>query len=355
MEEIKPTQKKTFTPSTSYDLEFSGRAIKSIGLRGAWTVAGAAATIRDDAAFRMLSTPEVNQAENPLIRMRGASWRHLSAVLNGRYDEHVATATLAKTHCMLHLERLLPGALINAADKKVFIRGDFAALANYAGTAPTSLTGDLKPYVITSQRDPTKGFMRPRITEKIIPIVAANDDQQDVIRFEQDLLVVGLLLTTDDSPAGNSRTDGLIKNIRIEHTGRDGGTTEVYRSSWGQARALLQAIADFNPEDYARSVGVVLLPFKDRSNPQWNGAQLFRAGSSLTLHFDSNAAVEADFTAATIAAGSQVVVTVLGFTPVAGSGDSAAQLTEVKPAASVAAAVPMNSRAKRRLARAGTS
>lgn len=360
MEEIRPFQKKVQTGASpgSYDLEFSGRPIKSVGIRYAATIAGAGiATVRDDAAFRQLKTPEVNQAESPLIRMRGQSWRHLSAILDGRYDNHVAgtgNPSPIAAHAIIHLERLMPGAMINGADKKVFFRGDFGLTTDYAGTPPATITGTLKPYVITSQRIATKGFLRPRISEKNIAVVSQADDQQDVIRFEQDVVCAGLMLTCDDSVAGNPRTDGLIRSLRIDHATRDQGTIEIFRASWGQIRALMNGVADFNQEDYNRSVGVGLIPFKDRSRPEFNGAQVFRAGESITLHIDSLSAIEEDFTTATFAAGAQVVVTLLNFNSVSATGDSAAQLTEVKPpVAQLAAATPLNSREKRRLARLG--
>lgn len=331
MKQIKPFQKKAYAAATPYDLEFSGRPVRKIGLRFDATVAGGPTSIRMDAAHRMLKTVEVNQAEQPLIRMFGQDWKHLSALINGGYDSNFQTTTLLVAQAVIDLEKLMPGACINASDKKVFIRGEFAPLADYSsGTAPSSITGEFKPNAESSEIDVSQGFLRPKITQSSFAISNAADLQLP-IRFEQDIVVQGVMIrAVQASAAAQANTDGLVKGVRLDATTRDGGNIELHRGTWGQFRTATQEAANFNLEDYARAAGVIFLPTQSKQNPQFNGALLFAAGDSLTLHFDGDGTAEAEFTNVAPSAGDVVIVTVVGFTPVRGTGDAAAQVTDLK-------------------------
>lgn len=330
MIELKPFQTRVYAASTAYDLEFSGRAVSAIGLRFAATLTGSPATVRDDAAFRLLGTPEVNQAENPLIRMSGPSWRHLSAVSRGGYDKYAAGVTASTAgqviaQSVIDLEALMPGAMINATDKKVFLRGEFGALAVYSATPPTTVVGTLRPWAKSTQRNAQAGFVRPKISQADVQIVAAAEDQQHVWRFEQDTLVQGFMLESLDTSASNQRVDGVVRSLRGDLADSSGGTRETLRQTWGNMRTLLQYLAGFNQEDYDRSVGVAFFPTKDMSNPQYGNARLFRAGESITFHIDSTSTVEEEFTAVT-PSNDLLRLTCIGFTPVAGSGDMTPQI-----------------------------
>lgn len=334
VEQIKPFAIKDYTPAGPYDLEFSGRPLRAVSLRFAATLAaGIPVTVRDDAAFRLLKTPEINQSENPLVRMEGESWRHISAFVAGSYDMHAAGTSVATTGQVLAMatldfERLMPGSLINAADKKVFLRGEFGALASYAATPPTTITGKLRPYGKSSEIDPNNGFLRPKFTEGKQQIVNA-DDQQYVVKFEQDTVVQGLFVRQNQaSAAGAPRVDGLVKAIRIDVTARE-GNIEVHRFTWGQLRASFQSQAGYNPEDYARSIGCAFIPIQTRANGSYNKASLFKAGDSLTLHTDCTGTAEDEFASVTAATGDTLTITVLGYTPVSAAGDTAAQVRSI--------------------------
>lgn len=330
MLEIKPFQTKDYSSAAPYDLEFSGRGVSGVGIRFSATLANSATGIVDDAAFRLIKTPEINQAELAIVRMRGQSWRHLSAFADGTYDNHIASQTIASANAYLDFQKWMPKSGFNAGDKKIFIRGEFNPLSSYAtGTNPTLTSGKFRPYVQTSQLDMSQGFWRPRFSEVTIPITVANDDQQHQIKFEQDQLVHGFMLTCDNSTTGNPRTDGLIRALRMDATTGEFGTIEAFRGNWGQARHNTQRMANFNLEDYNRSTGVVFIPTRDQRNRQSNGAKFFRNGDSITFHFDSSSTIDDEYTAATIAAGAQVVITTVAFTPVSGTGVSAAQLASL--------------------------
>ena len=348
VQQLKPFQEKDFSASGAYDAEFSGLPISKIGLRFGGTLTGSAATFRTDAAFRLLGTPEINQAENPLIRMAGSSWRLLSAILAGAFDVHTASATLAHAQAMIDLQAIMPNAMINGADKKVFLRGTFGALADFSGTAPTGCTGKVRAFIESSELDPTKGFLRPRFTESTLAL-QDSDTNPHTFKFEQDTVAAFLMIQAWDNSAID-RVDTLIKRLRIDHVGPR-GNIELHRMTWGQARTWLGK--RFTPEDQARAAGCVCIPLIDRSNPQFNNAVLFRAGDSLTINYDCQAAIEEEFVTAQTAAANDVArATVIGFTPVAGTGDTAAQVRTISAAPSSVQVVALSSRERRRLARA---
>lgn len=363
VEQIKPFQSRAFALGSPYDLEFSGRPLKAIGLRFAGALnTTIPVTVVDDASWRLLKTPEINQAENPLIRMSGPSWRHLSALINGGYDHFAAGTALATPNnvcatAILDLQKLQPLAMINASDKKVFVRGEFTStLGDYAtGTAPGGVTGTLRPFGVSSELDPSGGFLRPKFSEVSLAI-ANNDDMQQTIKFESDTVLMGCMLQAiQGSATGKPRSDGLVKAVRLDAVNGENGNVELHRKTWGQARVYTSFRADFNDEDYVRSRGVVFLPTQTRANPQWNNAILMRAGDSLTFHFDMTPTVDEEFTGVTAAAGDSVLITVVGFTPVAGTGDTAAQIRNVASETQVAPSNAAQVRSRRRRARAGVN
>lgn len=355
MQQIKPFQERSFAAATAYDTEFSGLPVRTIGLRAQGLISGAV-TIRTDAAFRMLGTPEINQAELPLIRMRGSSWRLLSAITRGSFDAGLNSATVFEANAVIDLQKIMPTAMINAADKKVFLRGTFGALADYAGTPP-ALNGTnqkLAAWVESSELDPTQGFLRPRFTEASYALTHADTNQQ-VFKFEQDTVIPFLMIQAWDDSAFD-RIDGLIRQIRVEQVS-NGGVTELARGRWGAFRAYLGAKANFTGVDQALAAGCVIIPLVDRSKPQYNYARVLRAGDSLTINYDCTATVEDSYTGVTVASPDAAIATIVGFTQVEGTGDAQTQLRQVgatssAPAVGVVNAVARNAKERRALSRA---
>lgn len=346
VQKIKPFTEKDFSVSTNYDTEFSGEPIQKIGIRFAATLTGTSATVRTDATARLLGVPEISQAEQPLIRMRGSSWRLLSAIQSGSFDNYLApTSTPALFQAVIDLPSFMPGAMINAADKKVSLRGTFGALTDYAASGTTGCSGKLRGFIESSEQDPTAGFWRPRFVESAY-VLANSDLNQQVFKFEQDTAVVAIMIQAWDSSAVD-RVDTLIKKLRVDHVG-DLGSVELHRLTWGQAKAYLGK--RFTPEDYVRAAGCVMIPLIDRRNPKINNAVLFRAGDSLTINHDCSSTIEEDLGSAVTADGASdlAIATVIGFTRVAGTGDvPVAQQRVISTAA-----VPTTRAAARRAARA---
>lgn len=333
MEEFRPFNEVVFGLGAQYDTEVIGARIGSVGFTLDITATGAATTIRDDATFRMAGTPEVVQGNEPLIRMGGPSWRHISALSAGGYDQFIAgngqDGKLAQ--CILDLDALMPGAMINGAGSsrtgsvKVFFRGSFGVITDYGAGGITALAGRLRPFVTTSPFEPDAGFLRPAIREFNVDLSADSADIQHKIDFEEDTMVLGFFYRTVDGaePAG-SNVDGLVKNIRIDVNRGTGGQAELSRMTWGQLRLLTAHRAGYTAADITNSVGCALVPMIDRANVDRGSATLMRKGDSVTIHHDTLAAAEAQFADVTPAAGDHAVVTVLGFTLVAGTGDQGA-------------------------------
>lgn len=357
MQQIKPFQEKAFALSTSYDSEFSGLPVRTIGLRLTCSITGAPVTVRTDGAHRMLGTPEINQAENPLIRMGGAAWRLLSAITRGSFDNYNAptTATYFEANAVLDLQKILPTAMINAADKKIFLRGQFGALTDLAASGNTAHAGALRAWTESSDLDPTKGFLRPKISETSFPLNDATDNPQ-VFKFEQDTVIPFLMIQAWDNSALD-RVDGLIRNIRVDRVGAN-GVTELARGRWGHFRSYLGTKANFTAADYAISAGCVIVPLINRRNPQYNYAEVLKAGDSLTVNYDtlSTGTIEESYTAVTAAANDAAKTTIVGFTAVEGTGDVQTQLRTIGGAGpsggGIVQAVARNAKERRALARA---
>jgi len=348
MQKLKPFPDKDYSASGNYDQDFTGEPIAKVGFRFAAALTGTSVTVRDDAAFRLLGTIEVVQAEQSLIRMRGASWRLLSAIQSGSFDAYAApTTTPVLATAIVDLPALLPGAMINAADKKASLRGTFGALADYAATPPSAVAGKLRGFVETSENDATKGFWRPRFVENAL-VLGNSDLNSQKFTFEQDTVVPAIMIQVFDGSTV-SRVDTIARKIRVDHVG-DNGAEELHRLTWGQLKSYLSK--RFTPEDAARAVGCVMIPLIDRRNPHVNNARIFKAGESLTINYDCTATIEEDLGTAVTADGTTDlgIATVLGFQRVKGTGDT--ETAQQRVIGVVPASAPMSRTARRKLARA---
>jgi hypothetical protein len=321
--ELRPFTEQSFSSGSQYNGEFTGRPVSSVGFVADFESGGTWTTDIDDQPYTLLGSPEVVQAEQSLIRMEGQDWQHLSAFLSGGYPERVSLASSGVDGvctATIDLERIMPGAAINASAAKVFLRGTWAAAAA-AGAGGTVDSGTVRGFVGGSALDLTRGFRRPKISTLRMDISADSSDISQKIDFDQDTLVSGLLLRQhDNSAAATKRADGIVKNIRVDVNLGRGGSRELIRQTWRQARHYTIARAGWGSSDIARSTGVAMIPLRDPRNQHAGGAFFFRKGDSLTIHADTNAAAELGYTDVTPAASDALVVTTLGFTLVGGEG-----------------------------------
>lgn len=336
MRELRPFTEKSYTAATQYDTEFSGRGIAQVGFTFDASI-GTATTPFADAAARLVGTPEVVQSELSLMRMEGPDWYHLAALTAGAYPYLLngATGASAAVHALVDLEALMPGGAINASGAKVFMRGTFGATTDYASDGAT-IAGTIRPMVVTSALDLAAGsWRRPKFSSFTVDLSSSNTDIQRKIDFDQDLLVVGILVRAFDNSA-TSRVDGLVRRIRYELTSQGGGTRELVRATWGQLRAYTVKRFGLNNDDVTRSAGVVLVPMTDPRNVESRGAMFVRKGDSGILHFDTSTTAENGYTSVTPAASDRAICTVLAFSIVAGSGQEGAD-SEIRTVAAATA------------------
>ncbi|PIQ23428.1 hypothetical protein COW64_24185 [bacterium (Candidatus Blackallbacteria) CG18_big_fil_WC_8_21_14_2_50_49_26] len=322
MLELKRFPETTLAASQDYNTDFSGRVFDTLVLRLDGTVTGGIATITDG-AFRALGTPELNQAEEPLIRMRGEDWRHLAALTSGGYGPHSAAVGGAITaFSRIKLSRLVPNMRINATETKVFLRGTSGANNDVVTGNPT-YTSTLRPSVETTDASLSRSWARPRITQSTIDVSTISDNIQHVIRFENPTLVAGIMLRVFQSST-TDRVDGLVRAVKLDVTKIGSGPRELVSwTRWGTLRHMTTSRAGWHLDDHNTSVGVAFVPTVDRRNQRWGGALLMAAGESITITLDTSATAEADITAVPAGSSDRVYVTIVAAIPVdpAGSGD----------------------------------
>jgi len=323
--------KNTAAANTSYDQEFSGRTFDGINFRFDGTIgATGAGTDATYMAYRLLGTPELNQAGEPLIRMAGVDWAYLSAYTNGAFPEYTDTVTSASAtipqvaSARIKLSRLVPGAYVNANLVKAFFRGSSGAFTEASDTVD-AYDLNVRPLAEALEYNPPAGgFLRPRISQRSVSVAAADSNQQIILNIEQDLVFSGIMLS---AYGGGELTevDGLIKNVRMEVTTPGRGTLEVTNSDWGNLRQYSCERAGLNSTDVANTAGTVVIPCTDRRAANLGGALFVPAGSAFTITIDSSGTAQQPYTSVTPASGDNVRVTQLAFTPVAGAGDGAVQ------------------------------
>ena len=323
MFELRPFTEAQYSAAAQYNSEFAGRPISSVGFTFDLESGGTWTTSIDDAPFTVLGKPELVQAESAIISAEGPDWLHLAAFLNGGYPE---LANLASSGvdgvgaCTLDLERMMPGAAINAAGSKLFLRGTWGAAAA-AGAGGTIDSGTLRPNVGSSTLDLSRGFRKPKISTFRIDISADSSDIQHKIDFDQDTLVLGVLMRQNDaSAAALKRVDGLAKKIQAEAVLARGGERQLVRATWRQLREYTVKKARWDAAARALSTGVSMLPLRDPRNGRAGNAVFFQKSDTLTMHVDTNSAAELGYTDVTPAASDSLICTLIGFTLVGGPG-----------------------------------
>ena len=350
MRRYEPLNRATMTPGSAYDTEHNNLAFDAMLWQYSATVAGTPANVAEDGAFRMLGTPEVSQAEEPLIRIEGRTLRHLAAFTAGGYAKTLAPAAAggALAEAMLDFGKILPGAYVSG-EVKAFVRGNVGGLADYSGTAPTSMAGNLRNAVATIDRPPGLSHPRPFYREFSIPIPANVSDQQHLITIDQDMVSAGLFCLVRDADGGGSspggaRTDGLVRGVKVEITrGRDGQKTQL-NLTMGQLRSLTARLAGFTDLDWDQATGTFFIPFVDDSDPRFGGRMALQQGDTVLLTVDSNSTIEEHLgSAVTAASGDEIRVVRLDHQIIGGSVSvpdraapvSARQALAVAPAATV--------------------
>lgn len=314
MQKLTQFRETAFAESSQYDTEIHGNQFRELGFTFDGTLSGSTTSSIDDDLYEMLGSMAIVQEETDLIKMRGASWRHLSAISNGGYTDSVLgfgnAGKLASAS--INLRRFARTGAIKTNGGKLICRGDFAALADaYAGGA-AALTATLRPVGTSLGRQPEPDFVRPKFTERIVRLGTQNDDETETIRFNQPVRLAGIMLRALD---GDVRVDGLIRNLSFEAKTADntalGGMDTPIKLTWNQARLRTQAFARWDDAAMATSTGVVFVPFLDPTKT--DGLVRVKGADQIVAHFDTSSAVEKNLTAVTQGGNEKVVMTLVAF------------------------------------------
>jgi len=313
----------TMTPGSAYDTEHNNLAWDAMLFQYSATITGTAAAITEDAAFRMMGTPEVSQAEEPIIRIEGRTLRHLSAFTAGGYSKTLQPTTggiLAEAY--LDLGKILPGTYVSG-EVKSFVRGNVAPFLSY-GTTLTALAGTLRNAVATVDRPAGLTHTRPLYREFTVGIPANDAAQQHLITIDQDMVSAGLFLVVRDASAGNgggTRVDTLVRAITIDITRGRRGQEQHMRFTWGQLRTLTSRLAGFTDLDWDEATGTAFVPFVDDTDPRFSGRMAFSEGDTVLVTIDSSATIEEHLgTALTAAAGDGMRIVRLDHQIIPGTG-----------------------------------
>lgn len=359
MQEIKEIQSQAYAAGQPWTREFQGRVFNQIVVKGGFnllTGATALANVFTDPAAKLFGSYEIIQDETPLLTLTMQQFFWLCAIVNGepgmlRQPDEIAAATadVAELYGVLDLVKLCgPFAMIDARSSKVFTRGVFGAAAAYSDVANwTTPTGTVRQSVRTTARVPQarEGFayLRPQIFRQDQDIGSVAGDLPYTIRFEQDVYLPGIMLITNDVSLGGTtsnddaelaRSDEIVRSIRVEAQTRE-LNGEIYRSSWGLARAQTWASSAFAGRDVSdisgdnrsdplckKPHGVVWIPTVDERNSRANGAALFRRGDALTFHIDTLSTVENEYGTGAAGAGDILHYCVPAFVPVTVADDA---------------------------------
>tara|TARA_R110002012_G_scaffold85272_1_gene212754 strand:+ start:2546 stop:3682 length:1137 start_codon:yes stop_codon:yes gene_type:complete len=329
--------------NASYDQEFSGRTFDSINWRADGAVsypAGAGAVMNKYGSYRLMGTPELNQAGEPLIRMEAVDWGYLSAYTNGSFPSYLdstgsaggAVTPNSYASARIKLSRLVPGSYVNANLVKAFFRGSTGQLS-VVGDKIDGAQQTVRPLAEALEYNPPQnGFLRPRISQRSVAVSAADSNQQSLISVEQDLVYTGIMLSAyNGAAAAGSQTevDGLVKSIRVDVTMPNKGTLTVIDSDWGNLRDYSCQRSGLNSTDVDNTAGTVVIPCTDKTNVKMGGALFVPAGSMFTISIDSSGTAQSPYTNVAPALGDTLRITSLAFTPVAGAGDGSVQVTNV--------------------------
>ncbi len=350
MRKYKQLNTATMTPGSAFDTEHNTLAYDAMLWQYSATIAGSPATVAEDGPFRMMGTPEIDQAEEPIVRIEGRTLRHLSAYLSGGYSKTLLpTSGGILAEALLDFGKILPGAYVSG-EVKTFVRGNVEPLASYSTTAPTGLAGNLRNQVATIDRPPGLAHPRPFYREVSIGIPSNDAAQTYTLTVDQDVVSAGLFLLVRDAStggaSGGTRVDTLLRALRIDVTRAGKGQEELIRETWGQARSRTARMAGFTDLDWDEATGTAFIPFVDEEDPRFAGRMAFSTGDTIQITLDSNATIEEHLgTALTAAAGDHVRVVRLEHSMVPGlamGGDMPA------PIASRTAVRPANGRRRRR-------
>lgn len=293
-----------------------------------------------DTAFGAYGRVQLNVGSRRVIDCEAVDLRHLSAWAQGEYAELQPTTSVTGTagliaarfiaQMRLDFQRLLPreegkheGMLINATGGEKPVLFGRTLDAPRLGTNVTDLDGQIDAYHDVSEKAKVNAWFEPDIYQQRISISNASRDVPMVVKFGDRRAVVGFMVRVLDKSferAGNpnvGRSDGLVRAFRAEH--KRAGGRHVPILDWTRWYDFNQSATREQGIGTARS-GVGLFTFDD---PDTDGVDVrwVKSGDEFEFHFDTDGEVdkfltEAGVTDTVVAAGDEVIVTLITGIPV---------------------------------------
>jgi len=315
----------TVAANTEFSEALPSALYRSLFLKmsGIMTASGAG-TNALDGPFNLLGRVEVARGSDVLIGMHGIDLRHLSAFLQGGHAEilptSIANGAAFLAQAELPFDKLIPGGGFNAKDDDVVVRGRFRGLTNLGTTVTGISSGRLRASGETDEM-PNDDHFEPRFAQATIDTGAANADLSTSRRITNDVEVATAIMirafdaSTELSDPNASRTDGMIREVKVEVERNGKPAQEVGRWSWGELKHLSTSRYGIISSTGQISTGVVLLTLDDPDTPQLADGLVLHKGDALIVRVDTAATIEDEFTALTPAAGDLAYVTFLDYVP----------------------------------------
>ena len=315
----------TVALNSDYQEQLPGALYRSISAKMSGTMtASGAGTNAVDGPFNFLGRVEIARGGDVLIGMHGIDLRHLSSFFQGGHAEilpaSIANAAIFLAQAELPLDKLIPGGALDARSDDVVCRGRFRGATNLGTTATGITTGKLRFSGETDEL-PNGDHFEPRWTQTTIDTSAANADLSVSKRINNDVeLCTAIMLRTYDastelSDPNASRSDGMVREVRIDIERNGQPAQEVARFTWGELRQLSTSRYGVNSTSGQISTGVVLITLDDPATPELGDALKLQRGDTIVVRVDTAATIEDEFTALTPASGDLCYVTFLNFVP----------------------------------------
>lgn len=300
--------------------------------------ASGAGTNALDGPFNFLGRVEIARGSDVLVGMHGIDIRHLSAFLQGGQSEilpaSIANGAAFLAQAELPFDKLIPNGGFNAKEDDVVVRGRFRAILNMGTTATAINSGRLKVSGETDELANDDHF-EPRWSQATIDTSAANADLSTSKRITSNVEIATAVMircfdaSTELSDPNASRSDGMIREVKVDLERNGQPAQEVGRWSWAELKQLSTSRAGIVSTAGQIQTGVVLITLDDPDTPELADGVKLHKGDALIVRVDTAATIEDEFTALTPAAGDLAVVTFFNYVP-KGRGVDAARAARAR-------------------------
>jgi hypothetical protein len=315
----------TIAVNTDYSEQLPSARYRSLAgkMSGIMTASGTGVNALDG-PFNFMGRVEFVRGGDVLIGMHGTDLRHFSAFAQAAQAELLPStpsngaAFLAQFE--LPLDKLIPNGGIDGRGDDLVVRGRFRGNTNIGTTVTGVSSGKFR---VSGETDDFPGgdHFEPRWSQKTIDASAANADLNTSFRINSEVeLATAIMVRTFDaslelSDPNTARSDGMVREIRVDVERNGEPAQEVGRWSWAEAKALSSTRYGISSVAGQIATGVVLITLDDPNTPEINNGVKLKRGDALIVRVDTAATIEDEFTATTPAAGDLVYVTSFNYVP----------------------------------------